>query len=104
MMFHLRRTSYVLIAAFVSMAFASPAWAAQDDSLHLIERSRTEITPHSGQYQVAEKHLDLDPKQTALIICDLWDKHWCDGARTCELASWRRGLTPLPRRFGRRDV
>ncbi len=29
-----------------------------------------------------------DPKQTAIIICDMWDKHWCKGAtaRVAEMA------------------
>ncbi|HET6247714.1 MAG TPA: ThuA domain-containing protein [Tepidisphaeraceae bacterium] len=49
-------------------------------TLHLLTRSRAEITPKSGKFEVVEQTADLDPKQTALIICDLWDKHWCDGA------------------------
>jgi nicotinamidase-related amidase len=26
------------------------------------------------------KKMEWEPKQTALIICDMWDQHWCQGA------------------------
>ena len=64
----------------VLFAYSGALAAPPGDSLHLLSRSRTEIAPKSGQFQVIEQAVDLDPKQTALIICDLWDKHWCDGA------------------------
>jgi len=53
---------------------------APSTSLHLLARTRIEVAPHSGRFEVVEKTEELDPKQTALIICDLWDKHTCDGA------------------------
>ena len=28
----------------------------------------------------AENILRWDPQQTALVICDIWDRHWCAGA------------------------
>jgi nicotinamidase-related amidase len=41
--------------------------------LHLKARSRA-----SGA--VSEQTLQWDPRQTALVICDMWDRHWCAGA------------------------
>jgi nicotinamidase-related amidase len=37
---------------------------------------------------VAEKLTTWDPKKTALIICDMWDDHWCKSAsrRVAEMA------------------
>lgn len=37
---------------------------------------------------VAEKKASWDPKRTAVIICDMWDDHWCKSAarRVGELA------------------
>src|SRR4029453_10566840 len=38
--------------------------------------------------KVVEKPADWDPRHTAVIIIDVWDKHWCDGAnrRVAEMA------------------
>src|SRR3954465_12336469 len=35
-----------------------------------------------------EKVIEWDPHKTAIIICDMWDQHWCKGAteRVGELA------------------
>ncbi|MCL5096806.1 MAG: isochorismatase family protein [Candidatus Omnitrophica bacterium] len=56
--------------------------------LELQARCRHETSPGSGQFQVEEKTLRWDPKKTAIIICDMWDKHWCKGAteRVAEMA------------------
>jgi nicotinamidase-related amidase len=51
-------------------------FVAQTATLPL--RSRVEVFPEDWR----EVRVDyaLDPKKTALIICDMWDKHWCRGA------------------------
>src|SRR4051794_15684039 len=35
-----------------------------------------------------EKVVQLDPKKTAIVICDMWNQHWCKGAtaRVAEMA------------------
>ncbi len=42
----------------------------------------------AGSFIVQEKTLRWDPAQTAIIICDMWNQHWCQGAtrRVGELA------------------
>jgi len=37
---------------------------------------------------VSEKPLGLVPERTAIVICDMWDQHWCAGAtrRVAEMA------------------
>lgn len=44
----------------------------------------------------------IDPKHTALIICDMWDKHWCRGAteRVGELAPKLARVAAEARRRG----
>ena len=39
-------------------------------------------------YAVVEKQESWDPLKTAIIICDMWDDHWCKGAaqRVAEMA------------------
>ena len=53
------------------------------DPLSLTLRSR----PKSGD-DLAEKTAAWDAKKTAIIVCDMWDDHWCKSAarRVTELA------------------
>ena len=39
-------------------------------------------------YAIVNEIKQWDPHQTAIIICDMWDKHWCKGAtaRVAEMA------------------
>ena len=50
-----------------------PIWCSAADVLHLEARSRKDG-------QVKESKVDIDPRRTAIIICDMWDQHWCKGA------------------------
>src|SRR3989442_1554556 len=56
--------------------------------LQLNTRSRVETVKGSGQYQVVAKTIEWNGKKTAIIICDMWDQHWCKGAsaRVAEMA------------------
>ena len=48
--------------------------------LRLTARTRKEIAALPGRYEVVERPVEWDPAKTALIICDVWDKHTCDNA------------------------
>src|SRR5260370_15659839 len=63
-----------LIALLISPAvsFADP--------LTLTARHRVPNPADLGGFEVREKILKWEPKQTAIVICDMWDKHWCAGA------------------------
>ncbi|BDC49186.1 hypothetical protein F183_A15020 [Bryobacterales bacterium F-183] len=50
----------------------------QDITLPL--RTRVELFKGSGDWREVTQNLAIDPKNTALIICDMWDRHWCQGA------------------------
>lgn len=57
-------------------------------SLTVVRRAQVETTKGSGDWQVVEKNVELDPKRTAIVICDMWNEHWCKGAtrRVAEMA------------------
>src|SRR5437016_4978795 len=59
--------------------------AADKPPLQLHLQSRPKGT---NGYALREMTEAWDPKGTALIICDMWDDHWCKGAaaRVAELA------------------
>jgi nicotinamidase-related amidase len=51
-------------------------WAAENN-LQLNLRSQMKA---GDKFAVAEKKVSWEPKKTALIICDMWDDHWCKSA------------------------
>jgi nicotinamidase-related amidase len=48
--------------------------------LHLTLRSRVEIDRAGGEWRAATADEPFSPSSSALILCDLWDHHWCQGA------------------------
>src|SRR5437867_3491520 len=71
-------TTVILGALLGIMTFASTAKAA-DGALQLNLRSRARAAG-TDRFTVAERKVTWDPKKTALIICDMWDDHWCKSA------------------------
>jgi len=67
---------------------ASVSAASGNSNLVLHTQNRAENSKMSGKWEVVNKTVEWDPGQTALIITDMWDKHWCDSAteRVSELA------------------
>lgn len=51
-------------------------------------RHRTPTTPESSRDHVFSKSVTWRPEQTAVVVCDMWDQHWCQGAtrRVAEMA------------------
>lgn len=53
-------------------------------------------------WKTVELSEEIDPKHTAIILCDMWDKHWCKGAtqRVGELAPRIAKVVDQARRQG----
>ena len=79
-----------LTGSLTAAARAQPVRTTEPLLLHA--RVREASTPSNGSReksaQVQEKALRWNPAQTAIIICDMWNQHWCRGAtrRVGELA------------------
>jgi nicotinamidase-related amidase len=74
---------------FVARGAAAAAPDEQSPRLRLHCRSQVAVPSMAAKtYVPVERQLDWDPARTALIICDMWDDHWCRGAaqRVVELA------------------
>jgi nicotinamidase-related amidase len=56
------------------------AMAADAPTLHLNLRTRVESFKGSGDWQEVHVTQNLPVAHTAILICDMWDKHWCTGA------------------------
>jgi type 1 glutamine amidotransferase/nicotinamidase-related amidase len=76
----------VLFTAFAVLA--PPVRGGEDGALQFTLRSRQKVRPNGSFHEVIERPAAWDPKKTAVIVIDVWDKHWCDGAnrRVAEMA------------------
>lgn len=91
-----RMTAALLLACGPTLA------ADHSQTLKLSTRRRVETAQGTGQYQIAEKLVEWEAKKTAIIICDMWDRHWCKGAteRVAEMAPRMNEVIREARRRG----
>ncbi|MCE5307624.1 MAG: isochorismatase family protein [Acidobacteriales bacterium] len=69
----------MMVSVFVLAAGLAPAFG-QRPVLKLDMRSRVEAFKGSGAWQEVRVRGSLPVRETALLICDMWDHHWCSGA------------------------
>ncbi len=50
------------------------------EPLKLHPRVQTLNASNGGKYEPVVREVQWDPKKTAVIVCDMWDDHWCKGA------------------------
>lgn len=56
------------------------AAAAQPSALRLTLRTRVKPFQASEHWRALEFAETVEPHRAAVVICDMWDKHWCRGA------------------------
>jgi nicotinamidase-related amidase len=85
----MKRLPTLLALALVSCLCLPFPLAATGDgpALRLNLRYRIKAKGEEG-FTTLERQVDWNPKETALIICDMWDDHWCKSAsrRVAEMA------------------
>jgi type 1 glutamine amidotransferase/nicotinamidase-related amidase len=71
----------VVLLALVAAADTPARFAVQ-------MRSRVPLPDNRDRWQVVYRTVSWDAAKTAVIVCDMWDQHWCRGAsaRVVELA------------------
>jgi nicotinamidase-related amidase len=70
------------------------AWSAEEGGRHLALRSRVELFRGSDQWSEAGVDYAFDPAKSAVIVCDMWDRHWCGGANV-RVAALVKKLEPV---------
>jgi nicotinamidase-related amidase len=77
-----------LAAPAVLLLCGADSKPAPDHTLKLSLRSRVETFKGSGQWDEVIVPHELVGDETAVVICDTWDNHWCPtaAARCAELA------------------
>ena len=81
------RRSFLLV--LLSLFLTVPTIAAGEKSLALTLRSRTPAKTAAGEtFKFVDANNSWAPKQTAIIVCDMWDTHHCYNAvqRVVEIA------------------
>lgn len=77
-------------ALLLALLLLGSVASAAEPTLELFTRGRVEDAPGSGQFKPVYETIRWDPSKTAVIVCDMWARHWCDGA--CD-----RGAQMAPR-------
>ncbi len=93
--------TYMMEFQFLTAAEKPVETASKSLVLHTrtLEAKRTDL---SVKAVVKESTVEWIPHKTALIICDMWDNHWCQGAarRVEELAGPMNKVVQEARRRG----
>jgi nicotinamidase-related amidase len=88
-------TSFFVFAIFVTQILIAeilPKTFADEFKVHIqkrIAKPNTDTNPQSVEFQIDVKEDTWKGEETAIIICDMWNKHWCKGAtaRVAEMAT-----------------
>jgi nicotinamidase-related amidase len=80
----------LLCAGLVLPTSADEARKLPAGILSLTLRSRVEVFKGSGLWDEVTVRKDLPARETAVILCDVWDNHWCQSAaRRCDVLARR---------------
>ena len=96
----------MLVIALSCFALLQQPIVAQDDAcLHVSLQSRvltTEKDVPEGTRVIHHEIQHWNPNETAIIICDMWNRHWCQGAtsRVTEMAPRMNEVLTVARKQG----
>ncbi len=85
------RPSMAAVVAILTASSLCSLIAADDESsaaLKINPRTRTEIAPESGRFREVTTPATWKANETAIVICDMWNDHYCRNAarRVAEMA------------------
>ncbi|MDG2384426.1 MAG: isochorismatase family protein [Pirellulaceae bacterium] len=68
-----------MLLGLIVLLYNTPQTNANDrEMLNLTLRSRSATGSNKNDAQ--HREVQWDPQKTAVVICDMWDDHWCAGA------------------------
>jgi len=90
---------------FVFTSYSLTVDAQKKDKVQMMKISVQKRVPSDlggGAYMVVNEIQQWNPKETAIIICDMWNQHWCKGAtgRVAEMAPILNNVVSLAREKG----
>ncbi len=83
-----RLLRFVSLALVFTVHLEAPCSTTGGEILTLRVRSRIEDPDHPDRSLVQSRLVQWDASKTAMVVCDMWDQHWCRGAtrRVSEIA------------------
>jgi nicotinamidase-related amidase len=77
-----------IVCSVLGWLQVAPGLRAADEIGPLKLTLRSRAKGDDDRFTVVERKADWDSKKTAIIICDMWDDHWCKSAakRVAEMA------------------
>lgn len=95
-------TGILTLCAGLPAPMITNAGEASEESLRLNLRTRVETFKGGGVWDEVVVHREFPCKETAILLCDVWDKHWCTGAtnRVDEMAPIMDSVVRAARKKG----
>ena len=89
-------------AGFSSAHQLKPGEATASSGLDLVLRRYVETQKGYGDWHEFEQKAAWNPERTAVVICDMWNRHWCKSAsaRVAEMAPRMNQVVRLLRERG----
>jgi len=96
----MRASSIIFIALFGTLISLSEFVEAADDTLRFHSQKRVEND--AGVSELQQEMNEWEASKTAIVVCDMWDKHWCKGAtsRVAEMAPTMEKVLKQARKQG----
>jgi nicotinamidase-related amidase len=93
---------FLIILGFVQFADAQNIRSSGNQVQKLNLRAKVPSKSETGEYTIKAETREWKTKETAIIICDMWDAHWCTGAseRTAEMAPKMDSVVSIARNKG----
>jgi type 1 glutamine amidotransferase/nicotinamidase-related amidase len=100
----MKRRFVIYPLVFAALAVLAQSADRDDDrTLVLHTRSRAEDPEHEGRFKIIYKKVELDAGNTAVVVCDMWNEHWCKGA-TRRVGEMAPRMNEVIRELRRRGV
>jgi nicotinamidase-related amidase len=91
------RATRALTAALLAVGSIGVIAFASSAKLVIPLRTRVQVFKDSDNWQAVTARGDFAPADSAIIVCDMWDKHWCAGA-TNRVEALARRMDPVLRK------
>jgi nicotinamidase-related amidase len=98
----MNRLAALLFSASVAVPLSTPSPASSADAPLILNIRSREKVPDTEQFRIVEKRVEWAPRKTAIIVCDMWDDHWCKSAarRVTEMAGPLNEMLQVVRKKG----
>lgn len=98
----MRTLSLLAVCLMLSVTVSLAGGSEPGDLIEVSIQKRIPAELDEGAYIMVNEIQEWQSQKTAIIICDMWDKHWCTGAtnRVAEMAPLMNDIISIARERG----